>query len=479
MIVSDTKWQPKLSGTGRAKYKALAQAIREGIVSKQLVEGEQLPPVRELAYRIGVTPGTVARAYAVLTDEGRLTAGVGRGTFVSAQKLRAQSLEDAPVMLDSIWEAPPSVEMSERVHLLSPKMPELGQGPLIRDAMQVLADQMVPEHLLNYPSRVTDIAARRAFRASLNDTSIGSFDEEDVVTAHGGQSAIIMILQTVLHGPSPVIAVDELSYGGFRSAAVMARAQVVGVPWDEDGPDVAALEHLIKTQGVQVFCTSAEVCNPTVRSTSVARRKQIAKLAQRYGIHIIDDDCYRLMRTEHIGPSYRALAPELGWYVTSPSKSLTAALRIGFAVAPTGWATNLVRTSTFHSFGVTRLVTDLYAVIMARPELPDVIERIKDRIAEDVRGAVNVLGGYALTWSEQVPFLWLELPLGWRAGEFKQQAENVGVLIKSAEDFALRDSRSTHAVRIAINGQSSHEDFVVAMRKLRDMLDHPPDNISV
>ena len=233
MIVSDTTWQPELSGAGRAKYKALAQAIREGIVSKQLVEGEQLPPVRELAYRIGVTPGTVARAYALLTDEGRLTAGVGRGTFVSAQKMRVQSLKEAPVMLDSIWESPPSAEMSERVHLLSPKMPELGQGPLIREAMQVLADQMVPEHLLNYPSRVTDVAARRAFKTSLSDSSIGSFDEEDVVTAHGGQSAIVMILQTVLHGPSPVIAVDELSYGGFRSAAVMARAHVVGVPWDE------------------------------------------------------------------------------------------------------------------------------------------------------------------------------------------------------------------------------------------------------
>jgi DNA-binding transcriptional MocR family regulator len=216
-----------------------------------------------------------------------------------------------------------------------------------------------------------------------------------------------------------------------------------------------------------------------VRTTSTPRRKQIAKLAQRYGIHIIDDDCYRLMRTEHNGPSYRALAPDLGWYVTSPSKSLTAALRIGFAVAPLDWGTNLARTSTFHSFGVTRLVTDLYAYIMAREELPEIIERIKARIAQDVRAAVNILGGHELTWSEQVPFLWLELPMGWRAGEFKQQAETAGVLIKSAEDFALRDGRSNHAVRIAINGQVPHEHFVTGMQTLREMLDSPPDAISV
>lgn len=473
MIVSDTSWRPELLNQGRSKYKALAQAIREGIVSGQLAPDERLPPVRELAYKIGVTPGTVARAYGVLTDEGRLIAGVGRGTFVAGRKTVAPPVWDTSPLLDTV------ADISEQVHLLSPKMPEVGQGVLIRDALLALSTDMVPEHLLNYPSRVTDLAARRAFKASLTDTAIGPFGEDDVITSHGGQSAIVMILQTVLHGNSPVIAVDELSYGGFRSAAGMSRAQVVGVPWDDEGPDVAVLEHLIKTQGVQVFCTSAEVCNPTVRSTSTPRRKQIASLARRYGIHVIDDDCYRLMRTAHSGPSYRALVPELGWYVTSPSKSLTAALRIGFAVAPSEWAANLARTSTFHSFGVTRLITDLYAYIMARKELPDVIEQIKTRIALDVRAAVNILGGHKLTWSEQVPFLWLELPLGWRAGEFKRQAENAGVLIKSAEDFALRDGRANHAVRIAINGQVSHARFVAGMQALRGMLDHPPDTISV
>ena len=75
MIVPDTKWQPEAPLAGQAKYKALAQAIREGIVSKQLTPGEKLPPVRDLAFKIGVTPGTVARAYALLTDEGRLIAG--------------------------------------------------------------------------------------------------------------------------------------------------------------------------------------------------------------------------------------------------------------------------------------------------------------------------------------------------------------------------------------------------------------------
>lgn len=474
MIVSGTSWHPNLSEAGKSKYKALAQAIREGIVSGQLSAGAQLPPVRELAYRVGVTPGTVARAYTLLTDEGRLVAGVGRGTFVAARQHAPQpAMPGAPVMLDPVLDRP------EQAHLLSPKMPDMGQGQMMRDAMQRMAHDMPTEHLLRYPTRDSDLAARQAFAATLSPDALGPFEVDDIVVAHGGQSAIVTILQAILHGAAPVIAIDELSYGGFRSAALLGRARVVGVPWDMEGPDPEAFTDLIKTHSVQVFCTSAEVCNPTVMHTSPARRQEIATIAKRYGVHIIDDDCYRLMHTARLGPSYRQLLPDLGWCVTSPSKTLSAAMRIGFAVAPQGWTATLARTATFNSFGVSRMVTDLYAHLLADPRLGAVVEAVKGRISDDIRAAVNILGRHPLNWAEDVPFLWLQLPLGWRAGEFCQAAEGVGVLIKSADDFTLRDGRSVHAVRIAVNGSVPHDFFADAMRKLRDLLDQPPERISV
>ncbi len=472
MIVPDTIWHPDVSHAGKSKYKALAQAIREGIVSGQLDPGEKLPPVRELAYRVGVTPGTVARAYSVLIDEGRLTAGVGRGTYVAGHATGAAAPVPAPMMFDPLNLA------TDRVHLLSPKVPDVGQSRLMRDGMLALSQQLHAENLLRYPTRETDLAARLAFQAEVAPDSIGHFGIDDIVTAHGGQSAIVMILQTILHGSNPVIAVDELSYIGFRSAALLCRAEVVPLPWDDEGPDVAVFEAMIKAKSVQVYFTASEVCNPTVRPTSPARRMEMARVAARYGVHVVDDDCYRLMKTERIGPSYRALLPELGWYVSSPAKTLTAALRIGFAIAPQGWGQALIRTSTYHSFGVSRMVTDLYAYVLARPELPQIIEKVKARVAMDVRAAVNVLGGHRLNWSEDVPFLWLELPRGWRAAAFCKAAEASGILIKPAEDFTLREGRSVHAVRIAINGFMPHEEFAEAMGTLRQLLDRPVDHLA-
>jgi len=474
LIVSGTKWEEDLRRAGKSKYKALARAIREGIVSGQMPPGHRLPPVRDLAFEVGMTPGTVARAYKLLIDEGRLTAGVGKGTFVAGgRSVPDMIVPDGPVMHDRV------TDFQARAHLLSPKVPDLGQATLIKAAMREVAETMPADDLLGYPNRETDMAGRLSFARMLDPEQVGVFGIEDIVTVHGGQSGIVVALQSILQGANPTIAVDELSYGGFRSAALLTRASLVGIPWDDQGPRPEALELAVKEKGIQAFCTSAEVCNPTVMSTSAERRQQIARVAERYGVHVVDDDCYRLMRTRYTGPSYRLLLPELGWYITSPSKSLSAALRIGFVVAPERWGATLARTATYGSFGVSQLVTEVYAKVMAAPEVEAIVDGVQARVRDDIRAAVNLLGRYHMNWSEDVPFFWLQLPEGWRAGEFRQAADAVGVLVKSAEDFSLRDGRSVHAVRVAVNGQMTHEHFVQALRALRDLLDYPPERIAV
>ena len=82
-IVTDTISDLFALQSGGPKYRALSAALRQGIDEGKLPKGTRLPPVRELAWRLGMTPGTVARAYTALTDEAVLVAEVGRGTFVS------------------------------------------------------------------------------------------------------------------------------------------------------------------------------------------------------------------------------------------------------------------------------------------------------------------------------------------------------------------------------------------------------------
>lgn len=87
----------------------LAQ-IRRMIAIGELVAGQRLPTLRELAAELQVNFTTVARAYRTLDAEGLISTQHGRGTFVLGlpagaenDQLREQSLDD--LVRAFVWES--------------------------------------------------------------------------------------------------------------------------------------------------------------------------------------------------------------------------------------------------------------------------------------------------------------------------------------------------------------------------------------
>lgn len=66
----------------------LVAQLRHLIASGKLGEGDELPPVRQLANDLGINLNTVARAYRELTDDGLLASARGRGTVVHSATSR-------------------------------------------------------------------------------------------------------------------------------------------------------------------------------------------------------------------------------------------------------------------------------------------------------------------------------------------------------------------------------------------------------
>ena len=345
----------------------------------------------------------------------------------------------------------------------------------IREAMHKIAD-CDPYKLLNYPTRDGYEPVRTAVANWLSKAPIGPVRERDIVLTHGGQNGLMITLQACLRGPSPVVMVEDLAYAGFRRAADMLRTNVVGVAMDEHGirPDI--LELMIRKTGATVLCTSPEVHNPTGLFTPLERRLEIVEVARRHNVQLIEDDCYRLGQAQ--APSYRSLAPELGWYVTSLSKLLTPSLRAGFVVAPEGGVNILRRAAEYSFFGLAQPMAELIRILLTDPRMTQLMDDVRTEMARYVRVAVNALGGFDINWSPDVPFIWLRLPAGWRAGPFTRAAEAEGIQIRSADEFALRDGRAPHAVRIAVNAHVSIRKFEDAMVRLRGLLDNPPEQIS-
>ncbi len=71
-------------------YQEIAESLRRRIAAGELQAGDKLPPVRQMAQQWNCTPGTVSRAYAVLTQEGLVAGQRGSGTHVLPNTLQPE-----------------------------------------------------------------------------------------------------------------------------------------------------------------------------------------------------------------------------------------------------------------------------------------------------------------------------------------------------------------------------------------------------
>ncbi|MBC2835466.1 aminotransferase class I/II-fold pyridoxal phosphate-dependent enzyme [Paragemmobacter straminiformis] len=459
--MTDTIWKPDLAQYPGPKYLALSRALREAIRAGELAEGAQLPTVRDLAWALGVTAGTVSRAYALATQEGLLAATVGRGTFVAARVPRLGPTQ--PLIIER--------ENGGRIDLRAPRLPEVGQSEAISAALVALSRTIGPDWV-DYTTQRAEMPLRAAVCDWLGDRVLGAFGPDDIALTAGGQNAISLILLCCLRGDRPVVLTEDLAYPGFRYAARLARADVVGVETDAEGLVPEALEAACRRHGAQVLCVTPEAQNPTGARMSLERRQKIVALARHFDLQVIEDDCYSLSESDW--PTLRALAPERVWHVGSLSKTISAALRFGYIVCPSGMGETGRITAQHTYFALAKPVSDICLHLFESGAAAEIRSRVAEELAAKVETVVAALGRYDLTWQRGLRFAFLRLPQGWRGSTFTREAEAAGVLVRSADEYALSHARAPHAVRLAFAGNISPEAFGRGVSILSGVLAKPP-----
>ncbi|MDQ2065470.1 PLP-dependent aminotransferase family protein [Xinfangfangia sp. CPCC 101601] len=466
--MTDTSWQPDLSQYPGTKYLGLSRALRDAIRSGELPAGSQLPTVRDLAWRLHLTPGTVARAYQLATQEGLLAATVGRGTFVAAQMPRlgpTQSLYN-----ERIVPGTPNL-----IDLRPPQVPDVGQAEAFRNTLSAMANEM-DASWLDYTSQRAEAPLRNEVVKWLGDRSLGPFSAEDIALSAGGQNALGLILDCCLRGDRPAVLIEELAYPGFRYSARAARADVVGIEIDEHGVIPASLEAACRRHSAQVLCLTTEAQNPTTGRMPLDRRVEIANIARAFDLQIIEDDCYSVAESDI--PSLRALAPERVWMVGSVSKTISAALRFGYIVCPTGMGEAGRLAAQHASYALPRPVSEMCLRLFASGEAAAIKARVQAEFAERLQLMVNHLGTFDLSWQPGVPFVWLRMPMGWRASAFTRYAEAEGVLVRPADEYALIGGKAPNAVRLAVAGAIPRPEFEAGLETLARLLRNPPSDLA-
>jgi 2-aminoadipate transaminase len=159
-------------------------------------------------------------------------------------------------------------------------------------------------------------------------------DVADVAVTHGSQQGLSLLAQ-VLVDPGATVVVEEPAYPGALQVLRAAQARIVTVPLDEDGMRVDLLADLLESGERPVFVhTVSTFHNPRGVTLSVSRRRELVALAERFGFYVVEDDPYGELYYTGRPPEPVAALSDRVIRLSSVSKILAPALRVGWMVAP-------------------------------------------------------------------------------------------------------------------------------------------------
>lgn len=453
-----TIWQPDLLDRSGPRYRAIAKALDEDIASGRLRPRDRLPTHRDLAWALGMTVGTVSRAYAEAERRGLIVGEVGRGTFV-----RPATTGGYPNFGDE--------QLDETIALDNVVPPPLGSTRDFTAALESIAAEPFGETLISYQPR----AGHKAFRQAAADWIARSGwrpRPENVVLTVGAQQAILAALAAVTR-PGDRVFTEALTYPGVQPAARLLGLKLEGLPIDRAGLIPEALEMAVKAGRGRVLYCIPNLQNPTTAILPPERRREIAAIAERHDMTILEDDVFGFLADDPPPPIAQA-APDRTYFFTSVSKTLAPGLRVGFVAAPPS--------------GLDRVVAAVGASSGMSPPLTiEIVARwigsgVADRILESRRReaaarrdlVLDCLDGHPLRLPKGSLHFWLSLPDPWRAVDFASAARNRGILVTPAEAFVVEREAAPHAVRVCLGGTADRATLKSALNGLKQLLGSPP-----
>lgn len=436
------------------RYKPLVDRLAADIREGRLPPGTRLPTHRALAAAEGLALVTATRVYAELEAMGLVSGETGRGTFVREVALPRGLGIDQQAAADGV------VDLSFNY----PAVP--GQAELLRQALRQLAAGGDLDALLRYQPHGGRPHERAAIARHLQDRWLQVPGDQVLIcdgAQHGLATAVMALLQ-----PGDVVAADALTYPGFKVLAEQQHLELLAVPAAGQGPDLDALEALCRRRQVRALYTMPTLHNPLGGVMSATRRRQLAALARRHGLLVIEDAAYAFLAPE-APPPLATWLPEATVYVSGFSKSVATGLRVGFVAAPAAWVPRLqraIRATTWNTPGVMTAIALGWLAdgTVARLEAD---KRADAAMRQQL--AAQALRGLRVQSHPSSYFVWLPLPEGARADRVAAALLKDGISVSTAEPFAV-GAPVPHALRLAL-GSVAPEELRKALARVREEVD--------
>ncbi len=172
------------------------------------------------------------------------------------------------------------------------------------------------------------------FKRLKDKYNIGT-DEDDLIITTGGQQTISLFTQAMITEGDTVVC-EGPSFVGALNAFRSFGATLKSVPMDDEGMRMDKLEEVLATsERVKFIYVIPTFQNPTGRTMSIERRRQLLEIAKKYDVLILEDNPYFELRYEgEPVQTIKSMDTEgRVVYAGSYSKVLSPGMRIGFCVA--------------------------------------------------------------------------------------------------------------------------------------------------
>jgi DNA-binding transcriptional MocR family regulator len=307
-------WQPALRQGSKPIHDQLIDALARDVASGALAPGTKLPPHRELAYRLKIGVGTVTKVYAEARRRGLLNATVGRGSFIAGHDAQP----DESGLIDFSHNLTPMTLAAAR---FGGALAALRRRPDLADH-------------LNYPPPAGRASHRQAGAKWLaSSVDFVDVDWQRLIVCEGGQHAMALAFASICK-PGDTVLCEAATFLGMKTLAEQLGLRLQGLKMDDQGLLPDALDRAA-AGGAKVLYTVPTLQNPTGRVMGLKRRSDIAAVARKRDITIVEDDVYGpFARSDGGAAAIAALAPERTFYVASLSKLIAPGLRCGYLLAP-------------------------------------------------------------------------------------------------------------------------------------------------
>ncbi|HEX6712738.1 MAG TPA: PLP-dependent aminotransferase family protein, partial [Thermoleophilaceae bacterium] len=335
----------------------IAQRIKAAIDADDLGPGDKLPSTRALAEQAGVNHLTAVRVYRRLAEEGYVTAGVGRGTFVRTVPPPAAADDDGVwqhAVLPEQQQSYVNEVFAETMHIsrgtptgwisAPPDAAEMldmsvaWTAPELHpvEPLRKMTDELFRTHggaMLGYsqPEGVPELLIELARRGE--ESGFARSADELVITS-GARQGIDLVCRTIVR-PGDVVVCESPTFIGTLSSLQATGARVLGVPFDRGGIDMEALERILARHEVKLLALQTGSQNPTGQDLAPDRAARLVELAQERSFFILEDGVYATVRFDNAPPPprLRVSAPDHVIYVDSLSKTIGGGLRVGWVAA--------------------------------------------------------------------------------------------------------------------------------------------------